>query len=83
MKLEKLLVNDRSQLRIKQSTILNVTNNKNVKFEKLSGNAIRFDPPHVCPSVAHFAFVVLFIPSFLVLSSYFYVSVNLVAVCTV
>ena len=72
-------MNDRSQLRIKQSIILNVTNNKNVKFEKLSGNAIRFDPLHVFPSVPHSAFAVLFIPSFHVLSSYFYVSVNLVA----
>ena len=75
-------MNDRSQLRIKQSIILNVTNNKNVKFEKLSGSAIRFDPLHVFPSVPHSAFAVLFIPSFLVLSSYFYVSVNLVAVGT-
>ena len=75
-------MNDSSQLRIKQSIILNVTNNKNVKFEKLSGSAIRFDPLHVFPSVPHFAFAVLFIPSFHVLSSYFYVSVNLVAVGT-
>ena len=75
-------MNDRSQLRIKQSIILNVTNNKNVKFEKLSGSAIRFDPLHVSPSVPHSAFAVLFMTSFLVLSSYFYVSVNLVAVST-
>ena len=75
-------MNDRSQLRIKQSIILNVTNNKNVKFEKLSGSTIRFDPLHVFPSVPHSAFAVLFIPSFHVLSSYFYVSVNLVAVGT-
>ena len=75
-------MNDRSQLRIKQSIILNVTNNKNVKFEKLSGSAIRFDPLHVFPSVPHSAFAVLFIPSFHALSSDFYVSVNLVAVST-
>ena len=75
-------MNNRSQLRIKQSIILNVTNNKNVKFEKLSGSAIRFDPLHVFPSVPHSAFAVLFLPSFHVLSSYFYVSVNLVAVGT-
>ena len=31
MKLENLLVNDRSQLRVKQSIILNVANNKNVR----------------------------------------------------
>ena len=75
-------MNDRSQLRIKQSIILHVTNNKNVKFEKLSGSAIRFDPLHVFPYVPHSAFAVLFIPSFHVLSSYFYVSVSLVAVGT-
>ena len=44
---------------------------------------VRFDLLPVCPSVPTFVFAVLLIPSFNILSDYFYVSLNLVAVPTV
>ena len=44
--------------------------------------AIRFSLFQVCPSVPHFTFVVLFLPSFYVLGSYFNVSLSLVEVPT-
>ena len=44
---------------------------------------VRFDLLPVCPAVPTFVFAVLLIPSFNILSDYFYVSLNLVAVPTV
>ena len=45
--------------------------------------SVRFDLLPVCPAVPTFVFAVLLIPSFNILSDYFYVSLNLVAVPTV
>ena len=45
--------------------------------------AIRFNLLHVFPSVPPFVFAALFIPSFHILSSYFYVLLSLLAVLTV
>ena len=45
--------------------------------------SIRFNLLQVCPSVFPFVFAVLFTVSFNVLNSYFYDSLNLVAVSTV
>ena len=61
---------------------------KKVNLEKCVGltsfkkptTAIRFNLLEVYPSVAAFVFVVSFIPSFNVFSSYFYDSLSLVAV---
>ena len=44
---------------------------------------IRFNLDQICPSVPSFVFALLFIPSFNVLSVYFYVFMNLVEVFTV
>ena len=44
---------------------------------------VLFNLFQLCPSVSPFVFVVLFTPSFHVLSSYFYVSLSLVAVPTI
>ena len=55
---------------------------KTVRLRSLQKPAIfiRFNLLPVCPSVPTFAFAVLLIPSFNILSDYFYVSPNLVAV---
>ena len=46
-------------------------------------NANHFNLLQVCLSVPPFVFAVLFVPSSTVVSSYFYVSVNIVAVSSV
>ena len=54
-----------------------------MNLEKLLLNfsiAIRFNLLQICPSVLSFEFALLFIPSFNVLSVYFYVFMNLVDV---
>ena len=55
---------------------------KTVRLRSLQKPAIlvRFNLLQVCPSVPTFVFAVLLIPSFNILSNYFYVSPNLVAV---
>ena len=55
---------------------------KTVRLRSLHKPAIlvRFNLLPVCPSVPTFVFAVLLIPSFNILSNYFYVSPNLVAV---
>ena len=91
MELEKLLVNEKSEPRVKQiclpNSVSNITNNKNElcqanKFSKTT-IAIRFNLLQDCPSVATIPFAVFFIPSFHVCRSYFHVSLNFVAVLTV
>ena len=53
------------------------------KLKRSIVNIIRLNFLQVCPSISPFVFVVLFTPSFHVLSGYFYVSLSLVAVPTI
>ena len=92
--LEKLLVNDKTtvscQTNCHPSIISNVKNNKKelektVRKKSFQNHlfAIRFNLLQVCSSAPTFVFAVLLIPSFNALSSYFYVSLNLVTDFTV
>ena len=87
---KKFLVNDKITAFLPTSIISNVTNNTNEHWKTVRLTSfqnptteIRFNLLHVCPFVPTFVFAVLLLPSFNVLSGYFFVSLNSVAVPTV
>ena len=83
----------KSKLRFKQMFLPSISSVKNknnelwktvrlTSFQIKNHISIRFNLLHVFPSVLSFVFAESFIPPFNVLSGYFYVSLNLVAVPT-
>ena len=73
------------QHNIKRDKQQKLTLKKTARLRSLQKSTIliRFNLLPVCPSVPTFVFAVLLIPSFNILSDYFYVSPNLVAVSIV